>query len=309
MDTPRIAVVGSSNTDMVVKAKRIPRPGETVTNGTFVMAPGGKGANQAVGAARLGAWTTLIAKVGDDLFGYNAVEGFTKEGIEVHNVLFDDQNATGTALILVDEKGENSIAVAPGANHALTPEEIDQAADAIEDAEVLLLQLETPLDAVQRAAEIAAAAEKIVVLDPAPAPDERLPESLLKLVTYLTPNETEAESLTGIKVTDETSARKAADVLIQSGVQNVIVTLGAKGAVFVGRELKTFFVEGRPVAAIDSTAAGDSFNGALAVALASEKPIEEAVRYACLAASISVTRMGAQPSLPTREEVEALETK
>jgi len=308
MDTPRIAVVGSSNTDMVVKAKRIPRPGETVTNGTFVMAPGGKGANQAVGAARLGAWTTLIAKVGDDLFGHNAVDGFTAEGIEVHNVLFDDHNATGTALILVDEKGENSIAVAPGANHALTPEEIDQAADAIEDSEVLLLQLETPLDAVQRAAEIAAAAEKIVILDPAPAPDEPLPESLLKLVTYLTPNETEAESLTGIKVTDEASARKAADVLIQRGVQNVIVTLGAKGAVIVGREAKAFFVEGRPVKAVDSTAAGDSFNGALAVALASEKPIEEAVRYACLAASISVTRMGAQPSLPTREEVEALET-
>ena len=304
MKTPRIIVVGSSNTDMVVKTKRIPGVGETVTGGDFVMAAGGKGANQAVAAARMGAAVTFVAKVGQDMFGDSAIEGYRAEGINTDYIFRDSENATGVALILVDEQGENLISVASGANHALTVEEVDRAAERIRAADMLMLQLETPLDVVQRAAELAADAEVPVILDPAPAPDLPLPTSLLKHVTYLTPNETEATKLTGVAVEDESSARQAAQRLLELGVRNVVVTLGAKGALVVGDA--AHFVSARAVDALDSTAAGDAFNGGLAVALAQGKAILEAVRQASIAGAISVTRMGAQPSLPTQEEVRAL---
>jgi len=296
-----VVVVGSSNTDMVVKTKRIPRVGETVTGGDFVMAAGGKGANQAVAAARLGAAVTFVARVGQDMFGDRAIEGYKEEGINVDYIFRDPENATGVALILVDEQGENLISVASGANHALTTEEVEQAAERIQAADVLMLQLEIPLDVVCRAAELAANAGVPVILDPAPAPDSPLPTSLLRHVTYITPNETEAQKLTGLAVEDESSARQAAQRLIEQGARNVVVTLGAKGALVVGEE--TFFVPAQRVEALDSTAAGDAFNGGLAVALAQGEALYEAVRQASLVGAVSVTRMGAQPSLPTHEEV------
>ncbi len=301
MSTPRVVVVGSSNTDMVVKTKSIPALGETVTGGQFVMAAGGKGANQAVAAARLGAAVTFVAKVGEDMFGDRAVEGYKQEGIDTDYIFRDPDNATGVALILVDERGENLISVASGANHALTVEEVEQAAERIRAADVLMLQLESPMDVVCRAAELAADAGVPVILDPAPAPDSPLPTSLLGHVTYLTPNETEARMLTGVAVEDESSAREAARKLIEQGTPNVVITLGAKGALVAGSE--TSFVPAQRVEALDSTAAGDAFNGGLAVALARGAAISEAVRQASFVGALSVTRMGAQPSLPRHEEV------
>jgi len=298
--TPRIVVVGSSNTDMVVKAERIPVPGETVTGGQFVMAAGGKGANQAVAAARLGAEVTFVAKLGQDMFGDQAIENYKREGIVTDLILRDPQHHTGVALIMVDQQGENLIAVASGANHALTPKDVEQAAERIRAADVLMLQLETPMETVQFAAQLAADAAVPVILDPAPAAP--LEDSLLARVTYLTPNESEAEGLTGIQVRDEASARAAADELLGRGVRHVIVTLGSKGALMAGPDGASF-IPSHAVDARDTTAAGDAFNGSLASALAKGMYLQEAVRQASLAGALSVTRMGAQPSLPTEEEL------
>jgi len=302
MKTPRIVVVGSSNTDMVVKSRRLPVPGETVTGGKFVMAAGGKGANQAVAAARLGAAVTLVAKVGTDVFGDQAIAGYQEEGIFADFLLRDPQHHTGVALILVDDQGENLISVASGANHALTPQDVERAAERIRAADVVLLQLEIPMDTVQYAARLAAEAGVPVILDPAPAPDAPLDAALLKHVTYLKPNETEAERLTGLRVEDEASARKAADKLLQSGARHAIITLGAKGALWAGPQ-QSGFLPGYRVEALDSTAAGDAFSGALACALARGLSLEAAVEYASLVGAFSVTRLGAQPSLPTEEEL------
>ncbi len=302
MKTPHIVVVGSSNTDMVVKSQRIPAPGETVTGGQFVMAAGGKGANQAVAAARLGAHVTFVARVGTDVFGDQAVVGYEDEGIDTGLILRDAEHHTGVALILVDDQGENLISVASGANHALTVADVDRAAHRIREADLLMLQLECPLEVVRHAARLAAQAGVAVVLDPAPAPDGPLEEGLLRDATYLTPNESEAQRLTGIAVSDEASAQAAAQKLLAAGARNVIVTLGAKGAVVAcGGACQT--VPSFSVEAKDSTAAGDAFNGGLAVALAQGKPLAEAVRYASMVGALSVTRMGAQPSLPTADEV------
>ncbi len=303
MKAPRIVVVGSSNTDMVVKSERLPAPGETVTGGRFIMAPGGKGANQAVAAARLGAEVTFLAKVGSDLFGDQAIAGYRKEGILTNFILRDPENATGVALILVDQKGENLISVASGANHALSPEDVRRAAAAIRAADIVVLQLEIPLETVAAAAAIAAEAGVPVILDPAPAPDGPLDPALLRNVTCVKPNETEAERLTSIAVRDEESARRAGARLLAGGVRSAVVTLGAKGALWMEGE-RSGFVGGLHVEAVDSTAAGDAFSGALACGLAHKQPIDEAVRYATIVAALSVTRLGAQPSLPTSGEVE-----
>ncbi len=300
MSNAKIVVVGSVNTDMVVKSQRIPGTGETVTGGTFFMPAGGKGANQAVAAARLGAQVTLVAKVGDDIFGHQAIENFKKEGIVTDHILLDRENATGVALILVDEAGENCISVAPGANFALTPADVDAAADVIRKADVVLLQLEIPMPVVEHVAALAAEAGVPVILDPAPA--AALPDGLLPNVSVLTPNESEAERLTGIAVTDEASARRAAARLLESGARQVIVTLGTKGALLVGPETDAL-IPSYEVQAVDSTAAGDAFNGGLAAALAAGDVLEDAVRQATMVGALSVTRMGAQPSLPTAEEL------
>jgi ribokinase len=296
----RIVVVGSVNTDMVIKGPRLPRPGETVVGGRFVMVPGGKGANQAVAAARLGAHVALVAKVGQDLLGEQAVESYRREGIQTDLVFRDPAIHTGVALILVDAGGENLISVASGANAALSPADVDRAADLIAGADLLMLQLEIPLETVCRAAQLAAAAGVRVILDPAPAAP--LPRELLGDATFLTPNEHEAERLTDVAVHDEASARAAARRLLGEGARNVIITLGAKGALLAWPRGE-ILIAAPTVAAVDSTAAGDAFNGGLAWALGRGLPIEEAVRQACAVGALATTRLGAQSSLPTWEEL------
>ncbi len=296
----QIVVVGSTNTDMVVKAARIPAPGETILGGRFLMNPGGKGANQAVAAARLGAEVVFIAKVGDDLFGREAKALFAKENICTDYVLTDPSEPSGVALIMVDAKGENCIAVASGANGTLMPEDIEGLEGVIAQSDMLLMQLETPLETVRYAADVAVNLGVPVILNPAPACE--LPSDLYDCLEVITPNESEAELLTNIKVTDEASAEAAARVLCDKGVRQVVITMGAKGAyVFDGED--GVMVPAFKVEAVDTTAAGDVFNGALAVALTEELELEEAVRFASKAASISVTRMGAQASAPRREEL------
>jgi ribokinase len=287
---------------MIIKLDRIPRPGETILGGEFVTAAGGKGANQAVGAARAGGNVTFVARVGQDMFGDQAVAGFKRDGICVDHVSRDKAAPSGVALIFVAKDGENSIAVAGGANAKLAPADVKKAAKAIRSAAVLVMQLETPLETVQAAAEIAAKSGVRVILNPAPA--QPLPDKLLKLVSILTPNEHEAELLTGIKVTDEAAAARAADKLRSRGVQTVILTLGPRGA-FISDAAGKQLVPGFKVKAVDTTAAGDIFNGSLAVALAEGRPLPAAVRFANAAAALSVTKLGAQPSAPTRREIEA----
>ena len=298
-----ILVVGSSNTDMIIKVERIPKPGETILGGEFASAAGGKGANQAVGAARAGGAVAFIARVGQDMFGDKAIAGFIADGINVEYVMRDPTNPSGVALIFVGQNGENSIAVASGANAKLTPADLRKARSAFGKSSVVVLQLETPLETVKVAAELAATAGARVILNPAPA--RPLPDDLLRRVFLLTPNESEAELLTGLGVTNETAVAKAADALLARGVQNVIITLGARGAFVAGKEGRGL-VKGFKVKPVDTTAAGDVFNGTLAVALAEGKTLLEAARFASAAAAISVTRLGAQTSAPTRDEIDRL---
>jgi ribokinase len=303
---PKILVVGSSNTDMIIKLDRIPQAGETILGSEFATAAGGKGANQAVAAARAGGDVTFIARVGQDMFGEKAVVGFIQDGIDVKYVTRDPAAPSGVALIFVAKDGENSIAVASGANGRLSPADVKKARDPFVGAKAVVMQLETPLETVQAAVELAAGAKVPVILNPAPA--RVLPDELLGLVSILTPNETEAELLTGIAVTDEASVAQAADKLLARGVETVIITLGARGAFVASASIREL-VPGFPVKAVDTTAAGDVFNGALAVAFSEGRPLLEAVRFANAAAAISVTRLGAQPSAPARKEIESLLAK
>jgi ribokinase len=298
---PKILVVGSSNTDMIIKLPRIPRPGETILGGEFTTAPGGKGANQAVGAARAGGDVTFIARVGEDVFGERALGGFAKDRINLRHIVRDKHNPSGVALIFVAADGQNSIAVAPGANAKLSPRDVRSARKAFAEASVVLLQLETPLSTVAAAAQLAAHHQVPVILNPAPA--QPLPDVLLKRVSILTPNESEIELLTGIRLTGERAFARAADKLRSRGVQTVVITLGHRGA-FVAGDSGCKLVPGFKVKAVDTTAAGDIFNGALAVALAEGRALFDAVRFANAAAAISVTRLGAQPSVPRRAEIE-----
>ena len=297
---PSIVVVGSSNTDMVVKAHHLPVPGETILGGTFLMNAGGKGANQAVAAARLGGNVVFIAKTGDDIFGKQAVQLFKEEGIDTNYIITDPENPSGVALITVDAHGENCIVVASGANAALIPADLQKAEKIITDASLILVQLEIPVETVEYVASLAAKNSIKVVLNPAPAC--ALSDDLLSKVSIITPNETEAGMLTGIPVTGRQSAEKAARALAAKGIETVIITMGAEGALLLHDNVIHFFPA--PVCqAVDTTAAGDVFNGALVVALAEGKSIMEAVPFAIQAASISVCRMGAQASAPYRHEV------
>jgi len=298
-----IVVVGSSNTDMIVKLDRIPKPGETVLGGEFSTAAGGKGANQAVAAARAGGKVTFIARVGDDVFGRQALKGFVADGIDTGHVITDPDAPSGVALIFVDERGENSIAVASGANAYLTRQDVLSARDAIASAEVLVIQLETPLDTVLAAVELAVEHGVRVVLNPAPA--QPLGEEILRHVSVLTPNETEAHLLTGIEISDDAAALAAAKRLNAFGVESVLITLGSRGAFMLDSDHNEL-IPGFEVEAVDTTAAGDVFNGALAVALAEGRALTKAVRFANAAAALAVTKLGAQPSAPSREEIERL---
>jgi len=296
----RILVVGSSNTDMVIKTDKLPLPGETVLGGTFFMNPGGKGANQAVAAARLGGKVSFITKIGDDLFGNQTVGVLKKEGVDTRNIVKDTALPSGIALITVNSAGENNIVVAPGSNGNLVAEDIPSDLFSTGKYSILLLQLEIPVMTVEYAALTAAEHGLKVILNPAPA--QKLHDYLLRHLWLITPDENEAGILTGIKISNESSAEKAATELQRRGVRNVIITLGAKGA-YVKADEFTGIIPGIKVEAVDSTAAGDVFNGALAVAFAEGKGIKDAVVFANKAAAISVTRLGAQASAPYRKEV------
>ncbi|NBC66643.1 MAG: ribokinase [Bacteroidetes bacterium] len=297
----KIIVLGSSNTDMIVKVPRIPAPGETILGGEFVKAAGGKGANQAVAAARSGGDVTFIANTGNDNFGKEAIENFKKENINTDYIFVDKETPSGVALIFVGEDGENSIAVASGANGTLTPAQIDEIEPVIADGNILLAQLETPLETVEQAINIANVHGLKVILNPAPA--QSLSDDILKQIDILTPNQSEAELLTGINVEDEQSAQIAASNLISKGVKTVVLTLGSHGA-FLMNESVQKMIPGFKVDAEDTTAAGDTFNGALAVGLALGKTIEDAITWAHAAAALSVTKMGAQPSIPSNKEIQ-----
>jgi ribokinase len=300
LSNPSIVVIGSSNTDMVIKTTKLPQPGETILGGNFFMNAGGKGANQAVAAAKLGGAVTLFTKIGNDVFGEQAIALFRKEGIETSFILTDEKYPSGVALITVDEKGENCIVVAPGANNALSATDLRQQKAIIEKASVILVQLEIPLETVEYVASIAANAKIKMVLNPAPAC--QLSDELLGRINIITPNEKEAEMLTGIKITDKKSVETAAITLHKKGIETVIITLGAKGALLLHENV--FSTVNAPVAeAIDTTGAGDVFNGALVVALSEGMKMINAVEFACKAASISVTRLGAQASAPYRREI------
>lgn len=298
--TPCIVVVGSSNTDMVVRVPGLPRPGETVLGGTFFTARGGKGANQAVAAARAGGAVSLIACLGDDPLGDATLAALAAEGIDVSGVRRAAGTPSGVALILVDQRGENSIAVAPGANALLDPQQVERCAELLSPRDVLLAQLETPLESVQAAVRAASRVGARTILNPAPARD--LPDELLALVSVLTPNEAEAARLAGVPVSEEQSLEKMAAALLRRGAGAVVITLGAGGAFVATTELRQV-VPGLRVEARDTTGAGDVFNGALAVALAEGTSLVEAVRFANAAAAISVTRDGAQPAAPHRAEI------
>ena len=297
----KIVVIGSCNTDMVINLDRLPLPGETLLGGQFFMNSGGKGANQAVAAARLGGKVSFIAKVGNDPFGIRSLDQYKAEGIGTKHVLVDKEHPSGVALILVDSHGENSIAVASGANAHLMPKDIDEAQSAIKDSDIVLMQLETPMETVERAALIAKQEGKKVILNPAPA--QPLSASLLECLYMLIANETEAEFISGVQITDMNSVARAADIICSKGVENVVITLGSKGA-FIKERGAYHQVPALKVKAVDATAAGDTFCGAVCVALAEDKGITEAVEFANRAAAVTVTRMGAQSSLPYRREVE-----
>jgi ribokinase len=297
-----IVVIGSSNTDMVIKTGVFPAPGETILGGEFFMFSGGKGANQAVAAARMGAEVILICKTGDDIFGQRAIAEYKKEGIHTQYIQADNGKASGTALILVDKKGENEIVVAPGANETLTETDIRAAEKAIAAAGIMLLQLEIPVASVLFAAQLGYEANTKVILNPAPAC--QLPAAIFSYLYLITPNETEAEILTGVRVNDGLSAASAAAVLLAAGVKNVIITLGAQGAFFKNATME-LLVKAPVVKAVDTTAAGDVFNGVLAVEITAGTAWPAAIETACKAAALSVTRMGAQASMPYRKEVEA----
>ncbi|OGL46574.1 MAG: hypothetical protein A2149_00370 [Candidatus Schekmanbacteria bacterium RBG_16_38_11] len=346
MKEPLVTVVGSSNVDFVIKAKKLPQKGETVTGGIFFKAYGGKGANQAVAAKRAGAQVNFITKLGNDIFGKEYLRYLKKTGVRMDGIIIDNSFPTGMAFIVVDRKGENQIAVSPGANTRLTPHEVGKKKVLISEAGVMLIQLEIPVETVIGALKIAKGEGILTILNPAPV--KKLSAKIFSLIDIITPNEVEASNLTGVKINDIKSAEKAGRKLLSLGVKAAVITLGAKGSVLISScqedfdkgnnpslpplskggnssspplkkgdsggfskmgKVKTLHIKGIRVKAIDSTAAGDAFNGALACALAEGINIEEAVKFANCAGALAVTKTGAQSSLPVRREIEALMEK
>jgi ribokinase len=296
----RIVVIGSANTDMILKVPRIPKPGETILGGKFHTAAGGKGANQAVAAARAGGQVTFITRVGRDSFGKQTVKGLIKEKINADFINVDETEPSGIALIFVGEEGENCIGVSSGANFNLSPEDIHAAQNAIISANIILVQLEIPLETVRAAIDLAKKNRIKVILNPAPA--QKLKNNILKNVHILTPNQTEAEILSGVKLDSLDQSIKAAKRLLTMGVKTIILTMGDQGALVVDKKTVEH-ITAFDVSIVDTTAAGDVFNGALAVALSEAKPILEATQFACAAAALSVTKLGAQPSAPTKNQI------
>jgi ribokinase len=301
--TACVTVVGSLNMDLIARAPRIPQPGETILGGDFHTAPGGKGANQAVAAARLGAQVSMVGQIGDDLFGDSLLENLKAAKVDHTFVIRNAEAPTGVALIMVGEAGQNSIVVASGANMCLSPSDVEAAEAAIADADVLLLQLEIPLDTVIRAAEVAHAHRVMVVLNPAPA--HQLPETLLSLVDVLVPNESETALLTDMPVGNQVEAEAAAMALCELGIGTAILTLGERGAL-LAQPGGTEFLPAFEVTPVDTTAAGDAFVGGFGVALAEGRSLPEAVRWGNAAGALATTKLGAQPSLPTRQVVKRL---
>ena len=301
----KILVLGSSNTDMTVKTPTLPAPGETVLGGVFTMSAGGKGANQAVAAKRSGGDVSFICKVGKDVFGDNSVRHYEEEGIDVSGILRSDK-PSGVALITVDNEAENCIVVASGANLDFTDADMDASEAAIKSCDILLMQLEIPVPAVLKAARIAHEAGAFVVLNPAPYAG--LPEEIFKYISLFIPNETELSSFSGMPVTDKESAVAAAKVLFGKGVEKMIVTMGSKGSLILdGGE--PWLVHARKVRAVDTTGAGDTYCGAICVALSEGKSLKEAAEFASAVSALSVTKMGAQTAIPTRTEADAFMTR
>lgn len=299
MSTKKIIVIGSANTDMVVKSPKLPLPGETLMGGAFFMNAGGKGANQAVAAARLGGNVTLVSKVGNDIFGKQTIDSLQKENINTDFIFVDEIAPSGIALIMVNAEGENCIVVAPGANANLLPRDILTVKD-IAEAAIILMQLEIPMETIALVAKNAKLNHQKVILNPAPA--QKLGDELLDGLFLITPNEIEASLLIGISVEDEATASLAARLFLNKGVQNVLITLGSKGAYFKNQDL-SLMINAPVVRAMDATGAGDTFSGALTVALTENMDWESAIQFAVEAASISVTRLGAQSSVPYRNEI------
>ena len=297
----RLVVLGSVNADHVLRVPHFPRPGETLTGHSYQVVPGGKGANQAVAAARLGAAVSFIARIGDDAIGRQMKTGFANDGIDVSAVELDDKLPTGIAIIYVSDEGENSIGLSTEANGALDIAMVKRHEAMIAGAHTLLLQLEVPLESVFEAAKLARSHGTRVVLNPAPA--QPLSADLLALVDLITPNQTEAELLTGVKVTGEASAAQASARFHQMGIADVMITLGSQG-VYCSNGQQQTLIPGFRVEAVDTTAAGDTFNGALLAAELAGADFHSAVRFAHGAAALSVTRFGAQSSIPGKQEVD-----
>jgi ribokinase len=294
-----ILVVGSMNADLVVRSPRFPKPGETISGEDLQIIPGGKGANQAVAAVRQGASVSIVGRVGNDSFGPELINNLQRNNVDTSHVQTDSQAATGTATIIVDANGQNSIVLSPGGNGKVSPADVDGVS--FSNYKLLLLQLEIPIETVLAAARRGRESGLRVVLNPAPA--RSLPEELISLSDFIVPNEPELSLLTDQPVNNLESAEKAAKLLLDRGVQNVIVTLGANGALIVNKEI-TKHIPSFKVDVVDTTAAGDAFIGGFASAILQNKSLEEAVRYGCACGALATTKFGAQPSLPTKEEVE-----
>ena len=292
----KIYVIGSSNTDMVVKSNFLPKPGETVIGNTFLMNPGGKGANQAVSACKLGADVTFVTKVGNDIFGKKTLNNFKKIGIKTDYIRIDNDKPSGVAIIMVDNNGENSISVAPGANNSLTIKDVDFIEEKLKADDYVLIQLEIPIIVVEYLIEICNKLKIKLILNPAPF--QKISDYHLSLVNIITPNEIETEYLSGIKVKDKETAKKASEILINKGIKNIIITMGEKGAFYKSSSFEGL-IPTKKVSVIDSTAAGDTFNGALVAGLSMKMDMLTSIDFANNAATYSVTKLGAQSSAPS----------